>query len=108
MLSDHFVFIDNESFPTGIETFNSIHILESASTPSLNAKSSLLSPQAAIQFAETCTLFKSLMTTPAIFVKDSASAIRIEADGFDRAKVGFSPIDKTSPEFDLKDLRLNE
>ena len=51
--SDHFVFIDNESFPTGIDTFKSILILDNASTPFLNARSCLLFPDAAIQLADT-------------------------------------------------------
>ena len=51
--SFHFVLIDKESFPTGIDTSRSTLILESASTPSLNAESCLGSPEAAIQFADT-------------------------------------------------------
>ena len=51
--SDHFVLIDKESFPTGIETLRSTLIFDNASTPYLNAASSLFSPEAAIQFAET-------------------------------------------------------
>ena len=106
--SDHLVFIDNESLPTGIETAKSMLIFDNASTPSLRAKSSSFSPEAAIQLAETWTLFNPLTTTPAILVKASASAIRIEAAGLESANVGFSPIDKTSPEFEVKDLKLSE
>ena len=53
--SDHFVFIERESFPTGIDTFKSTAIFDKASTPFLSAKSSLLSPDAAIQLADTWT-----------------------------------------------------
>ena len=51
--SSHLVLIDNESFPTGTEIFKSTQHFESDSTPSLSAKSSTSSPEAAIQFAET-------------------------------------------------------
>ena len=102
------VFIDNESLPTGIDICKSTLILDKASTPSLNARSSLLSPQAAIQLADTWTLFNPLITTPAILVKASARAIRIEADGLVTANVGFSPIVSISPELEVYDRRLNE
>ena len=48
------------------------------------------------------------MTTPDIFVNASPRAILIEAAGFVKAKVGFSPIVTTSPSFDVKDLKLIE
>ena len=51
--SDHFVFIDSESLPTGIDISKSTLILDKASTPSLKARSSLLLPDAAIQLADT-------------------------------------------------------
>ena len=54
-LSFHFVFIDKESFPTGIDTFKSMLIFDNASTPSRNAISCCSSPEAAIQLADTWT-----------------------------------------------------
>ena len=48
------------------------------------------------------------MFTPTILVKASATAIRIDAPGFLTARVGFSPTVKTSPLFDVKDLKLIE
>ena len=48
------------------------------------------------------------MTTPAILVRASPNAIRIEAAGFVKANVGFSPIDRTSPLFEVNDLKLRE
>ena len=53
LFSDHFVLIDKESLPTGIEILRSTLIFDNASTPCLSAASSLFSPDAAIQFAET-------------------------------------------------------
>ena len=41
------------------------------------------------------------MTTPDILVKASPRAILIDAAGFIRAMVGFSPILRTSPLFDV-------
>ena len=108
MFSDHFVLIDKESLPTGIEILRSTLIFDKASTPYLSAASSLFSPEAAIQFAETWTLLSPLITTPAMLVRASANAMRIEAAGFVRANVGFSPIDITSPVFEVNDLKLKE
>ena len=48
------------------------------------------------------------MNTPAIFVNASARDILIDAAGFEIANVGFSPIDKTSPVFEVKDLMVSE
>ena len=52
--SDHLVFIDSESLPTGTDISKSTQIFESASTPFLKSKFSLSSFVGAIQLAETC------------------------------------------------------
>ena len=101
----HFVFIDKESLPTGIAIPNSIHMLDKASTPVLRAKFSSSSPHAAIQFAESLTRFKSFTGAEIKFISASAKAILKDAAGLLIARVGFSPIDKTSPSFPRNDFK---
>ena len=95
--STHFDLIDKESFPTGIEISSSQQIFDKASTPSLNAKSSLLLPQAAIQLADNTTRSNDFIGALIRLKIDSARAIRIEALGFEIAIDGFSPIEIASP-----------
>ena len=51
-----------------------------------------------IQFAEKQTSFIESCKTPQMFNRDSASAILVDASGFSKAMLGFSPIPKTCPE----------
>ena len=108
LFSCHFVLIDKESLPTGIEIPKSIEKFDKASTPFLKAKSSIFSPEAAIQFADTWIWSIPTIGAETILVSASAIAIRIDAAGLLIAKVGFSPIVTTSPEKSVNERKLIE
>ena len=103
--SSHVVFMDIESFPTGILIPNSGHnSIPIAFTASNKSKSSSLSPDAAIQFAESLIKLISLIALAAIFVIASLTAILADAAASVIAIGAFSPIAIASPVIELNVL----
>ena len=96
--SCHRVAIDNESFPTGIDSPRESQISSAtARTPSYKSASSPGSPAAAIQLADSFTVDSSSTPAAAMFVMASATAIRQLAAGSTKATGERSPIEIASP-----------
>ena len=91
------MFIDNESFPTGIQIPSSLDNWLTADTVLYKLTSSSGSPQAAIQFAD--KLISSILRIRAaeMFKIASDNAIRPDAGAFIMATGDRSPIAIASP-----------
>jgi hypothetical protein len=93
----HFVFMERESFHTGIDIPSDIHNFSNASTHSCNADNCHGSPLSAIQFQDQAIDSKSDTYADIRFVIDSHIAILHEAAGFITANGVLSPEVITSP-----------
>src|SRR5271163_298048 len=99
-VSCHFIFIDIESLPTGIEMPSRWQRRLTASTALYIAAPSPGWLFADIQFAESLTWCSlSGVSATVRFIKDSATAMQAEALGLINASEGFSPIAIHSPVF---------
>ncbi len=93
----HWVRMDKESLPTGIEMFSAGHSsMPTAFTVAYSAASSPASPQAAIQLADIFTLLSSIGAA-SILVMASATAIRPDAGASIAASGVRSPMAIASP-----------
>ena len=96
--SSQTVFIDMESFPTGMLMPRAGHrSIPTALTVSKSAASSPSWPAGAIQLADSFRSLISLIKLAAILVIDSPIAIRPDAGALISARGAFSPIAKASP-----------
>ena len=100
--SVHWVRIDNESLPTGMDMPKAGHSsMPTALTVAYSAASSPCSPQAAIQLADSLTRGSS-MGAASRFVMASATAMRPDAGASSAASGVRSPMDMASPAKPLK------
>ena len=105
-LSDHFVRMDSESLPTGMDTPSAGHSsMPTALTVSYRAASSPASPQAAIQLADSFTRGNS-MGAASRLVMASATAMRPEAGASSAASGVRSPMLIASPANPAKSARV--